>query len=41
MVIKEDIKNLSLIVIGNVVNYYYKLEWFEFELKKYDLSEVL
>ncbi len=40
-VIKEDIKNPSLIVIGNVVNYHYKLDWFESELKKQDLSEAL
>lgn len=38
---KENITNPSLIVIGNVVNYHYKLEWFESELKKQDLSEAL
>lgn len=40
-VIKENITNPSLIVIGNVVNYHYKLEWFESELKKQSLSEAL
>ncbi|KYD05049.1 Uroporphyrinogen-III methyltransferase [Bacillus atrophaeus] len=40
-VINEDIKNPSLIVIGDVVNFHYKLEWFESDVKKQDLSEAL
>ncbi|PIK31172.1 uroporphyrinogen-III C-methyltransferase [Bacillus siamensis] len=40
-VIKEEIKNPSLIVIGDVVNYHCKLDWFESELKNSDLSEAL